>query len=95
MALSEVERKLLGKRLRALREAAGMSARMLGLRGGMATGSIWNMEKGSVPVSKSAMAKLAKPLGLTYEELEERLFNGMPKAQPPPGKVIKRRLRTW
>ena len=80
--MTERDRLFAGRRLRELRVAAGMSARMLALRAGMVPTSIWNMENGTSPVSRSAMTKLARPLGLSYEELEERLFGGTVTAAP-------------
>ena len=59
----------IGLELRRLREERGLSVEELAEKSGVSATTIRIMERGAREVSGDTIAKLAKPLGLTFDEV--------------------------
>jgi transcriptional regulator with XRE-family HTH domain len=67
--MNEKTSELRGKRLRALREASGLSQRQLGQRLGVHHSNIGFWESGATPPRSDVLPKMADILGVRVEEL--------------------------
>jgi transcriptional regulator with XRE-family HTH domain len=68
----------MGKRLKALREAAGLTQARLARRSGVPLGSVRGYEQGVRTPGLDQAAKLARALGVSLDELA-----GLPRATAP------------
>jgi transcriptional regulator with XRE-family HTH domain len=59
----------IGVELQRIREERGLSVEELAKKSGISATTIRVMERGTREVSEDTIAKLAKPLGLTFEEV--------------------------
>ncbi len=59
----------IGLELQRIREERGLSVEELARKSGISVTTIRVMERGTREVSENTIAKLAKPLGLTFEEV--------------------------
>jgi transcriptional regulator with XRE-family HTH domain len=59
----------IGLELQRIREERGLSVEELARKSGISATTIRVMERGTREVSEDTIAKLAKPLGLTFEEV--------------------------
>jgi transcriptional regulator with XRE-family HTH domain len=64
-----------GRRMREIREAAGLSQRELARRAGITPGMLCLVEQGQTSPSTATATRLADALGVTLGELRQRLAN--------------------
>jgi transcriptional regulator with XRE-family HTH domain len=66
-----VSEERLGSELRRIREERGLTVEELAERSGVSATTVKDVERGAREARRDTVAKLAKPLGLTFDEVWE------------------------
>jgi transcriptional regulator with XRE-family HTH domain len=73
-----------GKRLKRLRERAGLTVYQLSARSGVPRASILGVEAGTrAGLSTESSARIARALGITVDRLIGDAFDGVEEGEPP------------